>query len=87
MTQHRGSPSEDEYYNDLLGEKGNPDFYKPANIRYIGQDKAVIERQPIFNGMHWSEQLALGYKVEPLSPKVYGDNDKSDPFNNIDSEE
>ena len=83
----------DDELDEIIGKgKGDPDFhgYKPKDVHYIGEDRALIERQPIFNGIHWSERDELGYigeqQAKVRDPWEYGDNDKSDPFNNIDGE-
>lgn len=55
--------SKQDYEDDLLGKgKGDPDIYgypKPTNVKYIGEDKAVVERHyPITgrgDGYPWSE--------------------------------
>ncbi len=78
--------------DDDLGQAGSPDdqgIYpgqKPDNIKFIGTDKAVIELKRE-NGLHWTEQEAMGFKTAVFSPREYGDNDKSSPEQNMEEED
>jgi hypothetical protein len=69
---------ERNYYDGLLG-KGAGD---PDNIRWVGRDKAMVQLRTE-SGIHWSERAAMGYVAQPLSPREFGDNDKSDPEMNL----
>lgn len=44
---------------------------------WVGQDKAVVERQSEEPEMHWSEKQALGYKPQPFEPTGWFDQDNS----------
>jgi len=43
-----------------------------GEVRYIGVDKAIVERQTVPES-HWSEKLALGYHMEAREPFELGD--------------
>lgn len=77
--------TEDEHWSEMLGL---PDDYSPAEraydiskastevtkfkIRYIGEDKAKV--------------TIVRERWQDRDHREYGDNDKSDPFNNVDEE-
>lgn len=53
MTQHRGTPTEEEYLDDLLGRGlGDGDqFGYPGQVKYIGTDKAVVVHYKDYESM------------------------------------
>lgn len=62
---------DDEWNDESFGfskDKGNPDNYKPDDIHYVGEDKAVIDWNP-----DWiSEYRELG-DYDPRIDNVDGD--------------
>ena len=62
-----------------MNDWNEPDFEEPhlddpyvGQVRYIGIDKAVVERV-VDKELHWSEKQALGYRMEAREPFELGD--------------
>lgn len=73
--------AERDYLNSIIGPPKEPDQINNLRIRYIGEDKAVVE--VVKETPHWSE---LPKPVSMVGTREYGDNDKSSPEQNLEED-